>query len=472
MISGHFYVGGGGTHPLDQDVRLDEMLTALRRICDEHGAKGKPIWDSESGLGPMESFYIGRPEVYGQWSHSGFMSRAPVPYRTGAAMIVRLALVHLWHDVRWYYYHNTNSYGNSWAIKDFDHTPLPAAVAYAQTNRLMKGARAAGRVEVKGGIFGYRFNVGDETVAAIWAVRLKPGESRTMSWPEGNVRLFDMFGNPIDQVDRLPITMSPSYIRGSEKSVDDALAAIIVASKIDTDVLPKAIEMDLTDPTRADPPRLGASSVADASDLETVRDGQVEQGPVWISQAGKGEHWIEYQWQKPVEVNRLQCAWPTDSLPDGYKVQWYDGVKWRTCWPGAGQWRTPAHRLEDFPLHYATVKTKRLRMVIRCDTDKPAKVTEFRAFYIPMLTPSLTEKQEVYNQSFQPDEHGFIRDWLVCGPFPTPGLRYETGKKVANWDYDFLVNHWIYGPTNPEATIQPYPGMKHSVTFPPVATAP
>ncbi|MCX8083166.1 MAG: hypothetical protein N3D17_07260 [bacterium] len=56
------------------------------------------------------------------------------------------------------------------------------------------------------------------------------------------------------------------------------------------------------------------------------------------------------------------------------------------------------------------------------------------------------------------DEEGFIRNWLICGPFP---CEYKDGKG-SNFDTDFLKD--IGG----EEKVEPYPGQEVKVVFPEV----
>jgi len=472
FITGHFYVGGGGTYPIDQDIALDGMLGRVREICDKYGAKDKPLWNSEAGIGPNESFFVGRNTSYGIFAGTGFNQRDPVTYQVGAAMMARLALTHMWHNCRWYYYYCGSGYGNAWAMCDFpDNTPLPLAVAYAQTNRMMKGAKAAGRVKIDGGLFGFRFDLKGIHTAVLWSLRLKPGETRTISWPNARVMLKDIFGNPIPKTDVLNIGISPIYISGSRFQVEVALAEIKVISKIDQQAGPSEIVLDLTDSKRTPCADVSADSSVAGSNPENVRD--ADAGGVWTSVSAKGEYWVEYKWPQAVEVNRVLCEWPVDKLPDGYKIEWWDGLTWKPCSPFYDGFRKPGLPLENYLLSQPA-KTDRLRMLVRCDSAKSASITEFRAYHVPQLTSPITEMQELWSRKFQVDSDGYIRDWLVCGPFPSPGNRYETDgmRKVVNWDTDFLVDDWIYGPNHPETAIRPFVGMKHAVRFPAVQSAP
>jgi len=175
------------------------------------------------------------------------------------------------------------------------------------------------------------------------------------------------------------------------------------------------------------------------------------------------EQWIEYAWPTPQTVHRLVCAWPSNDLPAQYKIEWHDGTAWQPC-SGTDDWRTPAADTEDYTID--PVQTSRLRMVMRTKTGKPAKHAQFDAYHIPRLTPPVVEAQEDWSKDFAPSADGFIRDWLVCGPFPSPGLREEIKDKPINWDQDMLDNCWIYGAGRGEAVIQPRVDHEHVAFFP------
>ncbi|MCM8777574.1 MAG: hypothetical protein NC905_04865 [Candidatus Omnitrophica bacterium] len=59
---------------------------------------------------------------------------------------------------------------------------------------------------------------------------------------------------------------------------------------------------------------------------------------------------------------------------------------------------------------------------------------------------------------FTVDGEGFIKNWLICGPFP---CEYKSGKGI-NFDTDFLKD--IGG----EESVEPYPGLEVKVVFPEV----
>jgi len=465
VISAHLYFGGGGTHPLDMDLRFDEYVQGLRTILDEHGGAGKMLWDTESGLCPMESFYIGGTMPYGLWSGKGFVKRTPVSYQLGTAMAARYLMLHLHYNIRWNYYHSGTAYGNSWALTDWEETPLPAAVAMAQVNRLLTGASPDGRPELPEGLWGLRFKKGDRTIAGVWAIRLKLGESRFIQPPKDqSIQLMDLFCNPLTTEGQLQIGSSPLLLTGTREAIDAYLASLSVRVEQDDVLAPDKVQTRLTATDYKDQAELAADSTAEGATLDAVRDGKTD-GAAWASAPAKGEHWIEYRWPQPQTINRLICAWPTDALPDRYKAKWFDGAKWRPC-SGTPDWRSPGLPLEDYTI--TEVKTRQLRMIIACDNDRGAKVTEFSAFHVPRLTPPITEMQEIWSKDFTPDEQGFIRDWLVCGPFPSPGLRWAIDKTPANWDSDFLDVCWIYGHGRGEPVIQPRVDQEHFAFFPSV----
>ncbi len=227
VISVHMYLGRGGTRPIDTDIRFHAYATELRKLVDAHGGRGKPIWDTESGLCPNESFYIGRKVSYGYWDANGFTPHAPVPYRVGAAMATRLLLVHIWHRIRWFYYQAEPSYGNSWALVDFDGSPLPLAVGMAQMVRLLHDAEADGLPELPAGFFGLRFSRGSVSIVGIWATGLPPGAVREVEIVASDgVQMRDMFGNALPGAGRRSIGLEPILLVGPGALVDRAVASL------------------------------------------------------------------------------------------------------------------------------------------------------------------------------------------------------------------------------------------------------
>jgi hypothetical protein len=469
-ISVHLYFGGGGTYPIDQDLRFDAYVTSLRRMIDENGGKEKMLWDTESGLCPMESFYIGRPVTYGLWSGQGFTPRDPVPYRVGAAMAGRYLLLHFWHNVRWNYYHTTGAcFGNSWALCDFDETPLPAAAAFAQLTRFFADARPDGKPNLPQGLWGLRFKKDNLSLAALWSVSLKPGEKRFLRFaPNPQIKLLDLFCNPIEMKDRLEIGIYPVIFMGTSEDLNKTLSQLKVESELDKSISGQAkISQRLTAPNIKDPATLTASSTAAGYTVDPVRDeNTVSAGTAkdsWSSKFGKNPQWLEYRWSGPQTINRLRCAWPPGDIPDQYKAEWYDGAVWHPC-SGTTDWRSPGMPVEDYTIQPVT--TDRFRMIIQNKNGRPARVAEFAAFHIPRLTPPITEMAEIWSKNFKPSAEGFIRDWLVCGPFPSPGNRYAQDKKLANWNADLLDTCWIYGSGHGEPVIKPYVGQEHFAWFP------
>ncbi len=470
IITAHLYFGGGGTHPLDQDVRFDAYVTSLRKLVDTYGGKGKPIWDTESGFCPMESFYIDRQKVYGSWGGDGLTEREPVSYPVAAAMAGRFLLLHFWHNMRWSYYHTTGAcYGNSWSLCDYDETPLPAAGVMAQLTRLFDRAQADGKPSLPDGLWGVRFKDGKNCLVAFWSVFLSPGEKRSIGYPGGaGVKVLDMFCNPIEKTDRINVGMSPVILTGSPEAIAKALAAMKVKREIDgSSVNQRKISTRLTAMDFKPPAVLSASSTAAGYQPDMVRDENPisSGGPKdsWSSNLSGLEQWLEYRWQSPQTIHRIVCAWPPADIPAQYKIEWHDGAVWHPC-SGTPDWRNVGVTHEDYTID--AVKTTRLRMVIRSKAGKPAKVSEFDAYYIPRLTPPVLEMQEIWSKEFKPSTDGFIRDWLVCGPFPSPGLRYTVGNKPKNWDEDLLDTCWIYSFGHGEPVIKPTVDREHVASFP------
>jgi hypothetical protein len=227
VVSVHLYIGGGGRKPLDADVKLHAYMSELRSLIDAHSGKGKPLWDTESGIGPNETFYIDRSLVYGFWDASGFNVHEPVPYEIGAAMAARLLLLHLWHEIRWFTYQNLPSFGNAWAAVDFDGSPLPFTVALAQLMRRFHGARPDGLPRLPSGLWGFRFRVGDDSVVAVWSI----GASRVVELVrDPRVQLRDMFDNVLPPTGSRAIGAEPLLLIGTPNAIDAQLAGMRVSA--------------------------------------------------------------------------------------------------------------------------------------------------------------------------------------------------------------------------------------------------
>jgi hypothetical protein len=222
VISVHLYVGSGGTEPLDTDPTFHAYASAIRKIVDEHGGGGKPIWDTESGFAPNETFYIDRSVAYGTWGTGGFTERPPVPYAIGAAMVVRLFLLHAWHQMPWFYYQGTSAFGNSWSIVDYDGAPLPLAVALAQVARTMRDARPDGVPTLPDGLWGLSFWRHDQRVVSLWSI--ERGRTYRIADVPAGVEVLDMFANRTT----VPRALGPEpiFLVGTASAVDRALARI------------------------------------------------------------------------------------------------------------------------------------------------------------------------------------------------------------------------------------------------------
>jgi len=417
----------------------------------------------------MESFYIGRSVIYGSQGGPIFTPRDPVPYQVCAAMAGRLLLVHFWHNMRWSYYHTTGACGgNAWSLCDFDQTPLPAAGVLAQLTRFFDQAQADGKPSLPDGLWGMRFKNGKECLVAFWSVSLSPGEKRFIGYPSGEgVKVLDLFCNPIEKTDRLEVGISPIILTGNPEAITKVLAGMKVKREVDNSALSqRKASTRLTAPDYKPLATLTASSTAEGFNPEMVRKENSKK--IWSSKPSDQEPWLEYQWPNPQTIHRIVCAWSQADIPAQYKIEWYDGAAWHPC-SGTPDWRSKIKAREDYTID--AVKTTRLRMVIRGKAGNPVKVSEFNAYYIPRLTPPVLEMQEIWSKPFKPSPEGFIRDWLVCGPFPSPGLRYAVNNKPANWDVDLLDSCWIYGAGHGEPVIKPTVEREHVASFPAGTTA-
>ena len=470
LITGHFYVGAGGTHPLDQDVRLDAYLVSVKRLLKRFGQEKKKLVDSESGLCPMETFYLGNQPEYGLWGARGFSSRTPVPYLTGTPMAARLFLIHAFHRVPWILYHTDASYGNSWAFSDGDGTPLPAAVVIAQAVRFLQNTQPAGRLELPAGYFGVSLKRGTEMIVPFWAVNLKLGEKRLISsssWK--SVRLFDMFCNPLFPTgNQLEIGMNPVYVTGEPLAVKNFFADMISKSVFEKGRQSFGRLDQLVSRKGNCGFRVVAPESADGCSMEVLHDENT------LSSGGKKDSWmavsgnkgkpfsILYEWNSPQRINWITVGWAMGYLPEKYKVEWFDGVNWHCAQGTWNGWRKPNQNVESYPVW--EFKTSKLRLSLIPRNNVNVRVSEFAAIYAPRLTPPVTEMQEIYNLDFKPHSDGFLSDWLICGPFPANGNRF-TKKTPPLWNEMLLKNHYHYGRQYDDVSIRPKVDFCHFVTF-------
>ena len=98
------------------------------------------------------------------------------------------------------------------------------------------------------------------------------------------------------------------------------------------------------------------------------------------------------------------------------------------------------------------------------DLDQPQQMAVARPKPTPLIRP--TDTQSATSSSPLPDlpqgidavsADGFIRDWFVCGPFPSSGGRTESDK--TGWDVDYLTA------TGGEAGTAPEPGTAYRAEF-------
>ena len=435
VISGHFYLGGGGIHPIDKDYSLQEFLDTLRPLLEKHGQGNKMLLDTESGLSPNESFLLGGQMVYGL-SGSVFTEREPVAYQIGTAMYVRQYLIHRVNRVLWYLYHTCGDRGNSWSLTDFrNNAPLPAGVALAQTVRMLEGYEPDTRPDFPKGIFGCRFKKGNQSAIVFWGLEMLSGETRPFRCANRDkVTILDLFGNPAAKDEA---GLSPLFIFGSITETDAFLKSLTVRSQRDLSKISKQQELSQMLDNRA------------ASETRQNQDGDTE---------------VILSWQEQQEIEWIEVAWKMGSRPEKYHVSYRlpDG-NWRYVqgtWQG---WRKLRIERENFPIH--KIKTNALRLVWHNAEGSTAELECFRPYQITRLTPPVTEMQEVFSREFKPDSNGFIRDFLLCGPFPSSGKR-QTNQKPTDWDSDFIKDHYHYGSRWNHSNLIPKVDQRHIAEFP------
>jgi hypothetical protein len=104
--------------------------------------------------------------------------------------------------------------------------------------------------------------------------------------------------------------------------------------------------------------------------------------------------------------------------------------------------------------------TDRLRVLQDPSVGRPFAVSEVEVTQVPVATPSVAASADELARSYAPDADGYLRDWLVCGQFPSPGDRWT---ETSGWDRDYFRDPWCGVPT--EATVRPAAGQQVLTTF-------
>ena len=141
----------------------------------------------------------------------------------------------------------------------------------------------------------------------------------------------------------------------------------------------------------------------------------------------------------------------------GYVVQvWLDG-DWRNV-PFTPEFRSSGLGTE--PMWLPDYSTDRLRVLQDPSVGRPFAVSEVQVTTVPLATPSSPASVEELARAYAPDADGHLHDWLVCGPFPSPGGRWS---ETSGWDRDYFLDPWCGVPT--EATVRPAAGQRVLAIF-------
>ena len=98
---------------------------------------------------------------------------------------------------------------------DFDLTPFPAYYAYQFAQSELVGAEYLGMLH-QPGIMGYEFRKSDCPTSGqfcrLWIVRSLDGNDHFIELPDIPFNIYDVYGNSIDPVNRIVVTVEPTYI--------------------------------------------------------------------------------------------------------------------------------------------------------------------------------------------------------------------------------------------------------------------
>ncbi|HOX38129.1 MAG TPA: hypothetical protein PL033_09085 [Candidatus Brocadiia bacterium] len=473
-VSARLYPPAGGSSVTDQDLCLDSYLSAMKILMQRAGGGTRSIWDTESGIFPLMSFYSGKNIRYGYISGGRLAEVSPLPSNLAANYIARLALVHLWQDVRWYVYSLDWRTGYAWGLTEQDGSPMPAAVALAQTIRIMKDAVPDGRNNLYPNIIALKFRRGAEGIAALWSVSIKQSERRVTLWPPESLKVMDIYGNPLARSDELEIGEAPIYLTGPREELARVLPRIVAISRYPDRFRASTLDVNLASPGRAESPAVAGDSLAQGYSVAPVTDGRSDgygtPEDSWTSDNRGEEHFLTFRWPEALNVNRCVVSWASGNMPLEYSLRWFDGKNFLPALNDP-EWRKPATPSESF--YFPVVKTPILRLVARMDPGESLRVLECEFYHVPMATTASLDENHLL-ETYKPSGVGAIRNWLVCGPFPGPGVLEANDPDFNNQNAN-LMSNFLFNAVKgliPDSQCRPRPDDLFVSLFPPIQNAP
>ncbi|MEA3402437.1 MAG: hypothetical protein U9R79_14460 [Armatimonadota bacterium] len=221
-VSSHLYPPGGGTAALDFDETLRDQIAGIRDLMRQYG-EVKPLWDTETGIGPATPFnQLKQPRYFSTYGR-------PVPVDVATDMVARLYIVHVAEGVPMFYYLLHGSYEYAYALCENDGSPMPQAASLAVAESVLDGAEPVAAIE-KGPARCYAFRRLNRGIIAVWGVGLK-GREPTLKASFRPEEALDVMGNSVDVTGpagelEMALTQSPVYLRMAAEHLPDALGAL------------------------------------------------------------------------------------------------------------------------------------------------------------------------------------------------------------------------------------------------------
>ncbi|MFQ6096156.1 MAG: hypothetical protein ACE5O2_00385 [Armatimonadota bacterium] len=227
-VSGHLYPPRIGLRGSELNLRR-----RIHEIREEQTVFGipKPIWNTEAGISPVGSYFR---HTNHRVPSRGYGDDERIPAEDVAEYLVRQYVPCLAEGVRYFYYALDGGPDYGAQLCEYDGTPMPACVAYAQLAATLQTAEYVRDLSLPEGFQGYIFADGYVPIAVLWGTDLAPWESVELqvALPRGAARALDLMGNEAElrtgKRGRLTVTGRPLYVVGDRltvASMDQAFAA-------------------------------------------------------------------------------------------------------------------------------------------------------------------------------------------------------------------------------------------------------
>ncbi|WP_157991528.1 glycosyl hydrolase [Caldimonas tepidiphila] len=205
----NFLSGGGGRH-VDAigfhwyyDVRPEALATKIenvRQIMRNHGVGERPLWNTE-----------GAPLCNAEWQTcSTWVPTLEEQRSVNARALLTMAAKGV-ANFNFYFWEDTVAIKR--LVQSDWLTPTPAAEAYAEAIRWMKGARVTDAFRVDDNVHVFRMNRGSETYTVLWAARGATLVNLPAAWGASRLRALDGSETALPASRQISIGLEPVLLK-------------------------------------------------------------------------------------------------------------------------------------------------------------------------------------------------------------------------------------------------------------------